>query len=437
MGPRQDRRRGMGRRCSDVEATVAVRRFLDDLGHELSLLSALVELVRDADVDAITRNQIDLIEQETERLCALVRDRVVKAPEPGILHVRPLLEQLVSLTAASDGVQVLFSSENDVRMRIDGRLLWRMVSNLLENAIRAAGPRGRVEVVASGGQDVLIEIGHDAPGGKPSANGSSPLALSLVSGLARACGGRLVVRAADRGTYAQLVFPGRGVARGVTAENSTAVIDLVIGDDHTLFGEALAGVLTTNSFSVRAVTRSISGVIEAVRRYRPDVCLLDRHFVDGDALDALDEIFAASARTRVLILTADSDMDGVTRALRAGAQGYVHKSSGFGALADAITRIMDDGGVVVEVPRQRARKSSPELAEARRLAAGLTARERECLELIVDGLSTDAMAKRLGVSHTTVRTHSQRLLTKLGVHSRLEAASFAMRYSLLDRPRGA
>lgn len=213
--------------------------------------------------------------------------------------------------------------------------------------------------------------------------------------------------------------------------------DLVLGDDHTLFAEALAGVLTKHSFVVRAVARGISGVIDAVRKHQPDVCMLDRYFSDGDAIDAIENIIGSSPRTRLLILTADNDADGAARALRAGAHGYVHKSAGFDALVDALERIVGGDGMVVEIPRQRTPQppqDSQELADARRLAAYLTARERECLALIVEGLGTDAMAKRLGVSNTTVRTHSQRLLNKLGVHSRLEAASFAVRYALLDMP---
>jgi DNA-binding CsgD family transcriptional regulator len=67
-----------------------------------------------------------------------------------------------------------------------------------------------------------------------------------------------------------------------------------------------------------------------------------------------------------------------------------------------------------------------------RLAAYLTIRERECLRLLVEGLGTAQMAVRLGVSPATVRTHVQSLLTKLGVHSRLEAASLAVRHRLLE-----
>jgi len=211
--------------------------------------------------------------------------------------------------------------------------------------------------------------------------------------------------------------------------------DLVLGDDHAVFVEALVGLLSRAGFTVRAVACSVSGVLQAVREHTPDVCLLDRHFVDADAVDVIEDILRTNARTRVLMLTADQDVEGLARALRSGARGYVHKSSRFATLADAITRIMQDDNVVVEIPTQRSARSarpSPELTEARRLAGYLTSRERECLALIVEGLGTQAMAQRLGISNTTVRTHSQRLLTKLGVHSRLEAASVAVRYSLLD-----
>jgi two-component system nitrate/nitrite response regulator NarL len=117
--------------------------------------------------------------------------------------------------------------------------------------------------------------------------------------------------------------------------------------------------------------------------------------------------------------------------LRAGAAGYVHKTRGVSAVIAAIDRVLR-GEVVVDVPKVSGAARSAEENDAHRLAAYLTAREWQCLGLIVEGLDTTAMATKLGVSRTTVRTHVQSLLTKLGVHSRLEAASFAVRYRLLD-----
>ena len=135
--------------------------------------------------------------------------------------------------------------------------------------------------------------------------------------------------------------------------------------------------------------------------------------------------------TKVLVLSADSDADGVLEALKSGASGYVHKTRGVTALTAAIDRILR-GEVVVDVPESASAKRSPQRRGMRRLAEFLTTRERQCLQFLVDGLDTAQMAERLGVSSATVRTHVQSLLTKLGAHSRLEAASLAVRYRLLE-----
>jgi DNA-binding CsgD family transcriptional regulator len=89
------------------------------------------------------------------------------------------------------------------------------------------------------------------------------------------------------------------------------------------------------------------------------------------------------------------------------------------------------GERVIDVPDAPTRRV-PGQSRAAVLAGALTARERECLGLLVAGLDTAAMVARLGVSRTTVRTHLQSVLTKLCVHSRLEAASFAVRHRLVD-----
>ncbi len=177
----------------------------------------------------------------------------------------------------------------------------------------------------------------------------------------------------------------------------------------------------------------MAGVVATVREHQPDICLLDRYFGDGDGLNVIGEILNAGEHTKVLVLTADGDVQGMRDALGKGAAGYVNKMCGLAVLGGAIRGVMD-GEVVVEMAASRA----PRLAgttDARRLATHLTARERQCLRMLVDGAHTTAMAKQLGVAPTTVRTHVQSVLTKLGVHSRLEAASFAMRHNLLDDER--
>ena len=204
---------------------------------------------------------------------------------------------------------------------------------------------------------------------------------------------------------------------------------IVLGDDHAVFVESLVAVLTGQGFRVPAIARSLTGTIEAVRHHQPDVCLMGRRFSDGDGIGAICDIKAACPTTRILILAGDGDSGEMRHAVRLGAAGYVHKTWGIRKLVQALERIVT-GAVVLDAPRATSARS--DVSEARRLAGHLTARERECLALLVEGLDTPAMTLRLGVSTTTVRSHVQALLTKLGVHSRLEAATFAVRYDLVD-----
>jgi two-component system nitrate/nitrite response regulator NarL len=206
---------------------------------------------------------------------------------------------------------------------------------------------------------------------------------------------------------------------------------LVMGDDHALFVDALSSVLAERGYAV-IKAQTVEELVSAVRQQRPDVCLVDRYFGDADGIGAISQITSAHARTKVLVLSAYADSATVMRAMQSGAAGYVHKTRGVTVLARAIDRVIR-GEVVLEVPAAAAVKSTAaQQDDAMRLASYLTPRERECLALLVAGQDTAAMVAELGVGAATVRTHVQSTLAKLGVHSRLEAAAFAVQYGLLD-----
>lgn len=218
----------------------------------------------------------------------------------------------------------------------------------------------------------------------------------------------------------------------------TGVTRVVIGDDHALFLDAASTVLARQNYTV-TVAATVADTLAALKRDRPDVCLVDRHFGGEDGVAAIRVMIKASAGTKVLVLSADADRKGVLAALQAGAHGYLHKTRGISALIAAIERVLR-GEVVVDLPRADVARLGPaaEYGEQRGIIH-LTAQERRCLELLLEGQGTAAMARTLAVSRATVRTHVQSVLTKLGVHSRLEAASVATRYRLLHdegaRPR--
>lgn len=212
----------------------------------------------------------------------------------------------------------------------------------------------------------------------------------------------------------------------------TEVARLVLGDDHVVFLDALSTVLTQHGYEISPVARSAAEMVTLVRRDRPDVCVIDRYAAMDDDVATIGRVRAASDRTNVLVLSAIPDPEAAGRALDAGASGYLHQSRGVGELVGALERVLQ-GEIVVDVPDAKPPARRPaQPNQALRLAGHLTSRERECLLMLVEGLDTAAMMARLCVSRTTVRTHLQAVLTKLGVHSRLEAVSFAVRHDLPD-----
>jgi two-component system nitrate/nitrite response regulator NarL len=206
---------------------------------------------------------------------------------------------------------------------------------------------------------------------------------------------------------------------------------IVIADVDAILAEYLSSFLERHGHDVLISTPTHAAVRDAVGRRRPDVCLLDLALRDGDNPQFVAELTAASPDTAVVVRTADTSSTTMQATLAAGAVGYVHKSRGPLLLLEVLARVCD-GEVVVEGTFARSAPAVEEVAaDVRRLIGFLTPRERECLAMLAEGMNTAAMANALAVSHTTIRTHVQSILTKLGVHSRLEAASFAARSGIV------
>ncbi|MDT7742011.1 MAG: two-component system, NarL family, nitrate/nitrite response regulator NarL [Actinomycetota bacterium] len=206
--------------------------------------------------------------------------------------------------------------------------------------------------------------------------------------------------------------------------------DIVLGDDHAAFADALAAVLENHGVKVLGVETTLDDLLAATTRWTPDLCLADRWFEDGDVIERLPEFRAAAPSAAVVVLSADPTRDTAALAIERGAHGFVHKTRGVAALLDALDRVVA-GDVVVELPPRWTRQESPP-EHVRPPTTPLTRREYECLGLLVEGASTVQMAGRLAVGTNTVRSHVQALLTKLGVHTRLEAAAYGVRHGLLE-----
>lgn len=202
---------------------------------------------------------------------------------------------------------------------------------------------------------------------------------------------------------------------------------VVIGDGQAVFGELLAALLEKRGFDVSAAPTTPTLLVDAVRRVCPDLCLLDEETLGGGPglIEAVTD--CAPGHTKVVVLSSDPTKDRAASSLLSGADGFVAKKGRIEDLLGAIDRVVT-GERVVETTERSRRSPSPSAEHA--LADHLTSRERQCLALLVDGASTSRIARELGVSSVTVRSHIRSVFAKLGVHSRLEAASFAVRHGL-------
>jgi DNA-binding NarL/FixJ family response regulator len=202
----------------------------------------------------------------------------------------------------------------------------------------------------------------------------------------------------------------------------------------------LRAVLSTDG-SVDVVGQAADGreAVEATRRLRPDVVLMDIRMPTVDGIAATREIAVATPDVRVLILTTFEDDDYVFGALAAGASGFLLKrtqpeqlitaihtiASGDSLLSPSVTRTVIDRMARQPLPDDR----------CGRLLRDLTPRERDVLELVARGLSNAEIAAELVVEESTVKTHMKRILAKLALRDRVQAVILAYESGLV-RPGG-
>jgi two-component system nitrate/nitrite response regulator NarL len=215
-------------------------------------------------------------------------------------------------------------------------------------------------------------------------------------------------------------------------------VRVLIVDDHKLFADAIRSLLEGAGMEILGVATSADDAITAARRGHPELVLLDIGLPEMSGIRLGERIIEGCPKTKVLALTALNDHNVVRGALRAGFHGYLTKDIPASQLITSIKAVLD-GQVLIPHKLARATAGGRSVGErdAELLAAQLTPREREVLALLVEGATSQAIAKTLSVRPNTARTHIQSILTKLGVHSRLEAAGFAARYGLVaaDRDR--
>jgi DNA-binding NarL/FixJ family response regulator len=219
------------------------------------------------------------------------------------------------------------------------------------------------------------------------------------------------------------------------------VIAVLLADDQSLIRDGFR-VLIDREADMRVVAEASDGAeaVSAARHHRPDVVLMDIRMPRVDGLTATRQLLAAPDPPKVLVLTTFDRNEWVFEALRAGASGFLLKDVRASQLTDAIRTVAGGESLLApaitrrfieEFVLSRATPTTPAAPPDT-----LTGREVEVLRLIAGGLSNAEIAERLTVEHSTVKTHVNRLLTKLALRDRTQAVVYAYESGLVGRPSG-
>jgi DNA-binding NarL/FixJ family response regulator len=212
-------------------------------------------------------------------------------------------------------------------------------------------------------------------------------------------------------------------------------VRILIADDHSLFRDGLRSLLEAQGHEVIGEARNGREAVLLTHEKHPDLVLMDLSMPELDGIAATRAIVTDLPTIKVIILTASDEEAKLFDAIKAGAQGYLLKdleADDFFAILDrashgepALTPIL-----ARKLLNEFARPTVESTSEA---TDELTTREREVLELMVEGTTaTRRLAKRLGVSENTIKFHVRNILDKLRLHSRAQVVGYALRNKLLE-----
>ncbi|HTE60935.1 MAG TPA: response regulator transcription factor [Solirubrobacteraceae bacterium] len=219
-------------------------------------------------------------------------------------------------------------------------------------------------------------------------------------------------------------------------------VRVLIVEDDALMRAGLRGVLDGDP-GIEVLGEASDGrdALHRTRLLRPDILLMDIRMPDLDGIAATRDVLAAFPDVKVVILTTFEQDDYIFGALSAGASGFLLKRTRPEDLLAALHTVaagdsLLSPSVTSRVIARMARHPAPDTTRDARLAA-LTQRERQVLELVARGLSNNEIAATLVIEESTVKTHTKRILAKLGVRDRVQAVIFAYEHGLTSPGSGS
>lgn len=211
-------------------------------------------------------------------------------------------------------------------------------------------------------------------------------------------------------------------------------IRIFIADDHAVVRDGLVYILTAQpDMTVVGEAGNGRDAVTLVRQIQPDVVIMDISMPELNGIDATQQIVESTPQTRVIILSMQGTAEHLYRSLQAGAQGYILKDSAGRVLVEAVRAVhagnryfSDDMTRLLVEDYLQQRETGPQSSPLDRLSR----REREILQLVVEGKSSAEIAEVLALSPKTVETYRSRLMGKLGIKDMPGLVKFAVQHGL-------
>jgi DNA-binding NarL/FixJ family response regulator len=410
---------------------------LQDLSFALAEAAAATAAGGEAELRGHLATAVPALRRVGEQLRGAIYDLRLGAGQD-----RPLPELLETLVQLHRGLAAGGRIELELDERLPTRPLGpagtevvRILGEALTNARRHAGAgRVRVRAWASPG-GLCAEVSDDGSGFDPAGVQPPAVRNGIVGMRERAAlvGAQLdVTSRPEGGTTIRIQL-----ALAEDAAGSDERLRVLLVEDHATVREAIATAFEHDAgFEIAGQASTLAEAREQLRDV--DVAVVDLGLPDGYGADLVAELRRVNPRAQTLVLSASLDRVEIARAVENGAAAVLHKTVPFEEVVHAVRRlragetlipVAEATDLLLVAGRQR------RLEEADRSAiAQLTPREREVLQLLAEGRDSQRIADSLFISLRTERNHVASILSKLGVHSQLQALVFALRYGLVEVP---
>jgi two-component system response regulator DegU len=211
-------------------------------------------------------------------------------------------------------------------------------------------------------------------------------------------------------------------------------IRALIVDDHPVTREGLRTLLELSGDDAVVVVGEASSGEEAVAQVlqlEPDVVFMDVRMPGISGIEATKQIRKANPGTKVILITIDESRGAISEAIQAGVSGYLLKDASADALLDAARQAIE-GRAVIHPQLTKTFIEEVQHADEAPTTTPLSKREREILQMVANGSTTKEVARDLGISPHTVKTHLERIFEKLGANDRAQAVAIAIRTGLVQ-----